>query len=232
MWAALGTVIAVATHGLRDRISRAQEQAAQLQERLRQLSVIEDRERIAGDLRDKVIQRIFAAGLTLQSTAMRIADQSMRGRIEETITDLDHAVVILRDTIFGLEHHREGRGLRHDITRLCGELELEPELSFSGPVDGALKPGAKDGLVDLLREALDLIRQQRLTPSLIGITAGEDAYTAVIQAVPVAGAAETNAASCFSGLREKATHAGIGIDIEPGPDSTRFAWHIPLPSGG
>jgi hypothetical protein len=141
LWAALGAVISVSAHGLRDRLHLAREQAARLQDRLREASIIEDRDRIASDLRDKVIQEIFAAGLTLESAAMRTADPDTRRRIDRTIDDLDHAVLILRDTVYGLEHRLEGRGLHAEILRLCEELSLTPELSFTGPVDGALNPG-------------------------------------------------------------------------------------------
>ena len=225
LWAALGAVISVSTHGLRDRIRRAREQAAQLQDRLREASIAEDRDRIASDLRDKVIQQIFAAGLTLESAAMRTTDPGMRRRIDQTIDDLDHAVLILRDTVYGLEHRLEGRGLRAEILRLCQDLNLAPELSFAGPVDGALHPGARAGLLELLHDALPLIRQQ-FVPTRIEITASGDSCTAVIEATPVAGA--TGASSEYFRLRNKAAQAGIGIDIEPGPDSTRFAWHVPV----
>lgn len=227
LWAALGTVLSVATHGLRDRIRRAREQAAQLQDRLREVSIIEDRDRIAEDLQDKVIQRIFAAGLSLQGAAMRVTDQHVRRRIQESVDDLDDAVVILRDTVYGLEHRREGRGLRAEILRLCEELHLAPELSFTGPVDGALPPGARAGFVELLREILGLIGQH-FAAIRIEITASRDSYTAVVEARPLAGAAGITAPSGFPGLRDKAAQAGIGIDIEPGPGSTRFAWHVPV----
>jgi hypothetical protein len=69
LWSALGALISVATHGLRDRIGRAQADRERLQDRLRELSVMEDRDRIAAELRDNVIQRIFAAGLSLQGAA-------------------------------------------------------------------------------------------------------------------------------------------------------------------
>jgi signal transduction histidine kinase len=227
LWAGLGAVISVSTHGLRDRLRDAREQAAGLQDRLREASIIEDRDRIAGDLRDKVIQQIFAAGLTLESAAMRTADPDMRRRIDKTIDDLDHAVLILRHTVYGLEHRLEGRGLHAEILRLCEELGLAPELGFSGPADGALHPGDRAGLLELLREALSVIGQQ-FVPARIEIAASGDSCTAVIEATPVAGATGTTAASEFSSLRSTAAQAGIGIDIEPGPGSTRFAWHIPV----
>lgn len=196
LWAALGAVISVAAHGLRDRVGRAREQAARLQDRLREVSVIEDRDRIAGDLRDKVIQQIFAAGLSLQSAAMRTADLHVRRQIEQSVGDLDHAVQILRDTVYGLEHRLEGRGLRAEILRLCEELHLAPELSFSGPVDGALPPGARAGFVELLRDALALIGRH-FVATRIEMTASGDSYTATVEARPSAGMPGITAPSEF-----------------------------------
>jgi signal transduction histidine kinase len=227
LWTALGAVLAVSTHGLRDRLRRAREQAAWLQDRLREVSIAEDRDRIAGDLRDKVIQQIFAAGLTLESAAMRTTDRDTRRRIDKTIDDLDHAVLVLRDTVYGLEHRLEGRGLGAEILRLCEGLDLAPELSFSGPVDGALHPGDRAGLLELLRDALPVIGQHSV-PARIEITASGHSCITVLEAAPRAGVAGTTASSEFSGLREQASRAGIGIDIEPGPDLTRFAWHVPV----
>ena len=60
LWGALGALLAVATHGLRDRIRRSQETTARLQERVGELMVVQDRERLAADLQSSVVQRIFA----------------------------------------------------------------------------------------------------------------------------------------------------------------------------
>ena len=226
LWAGLGAVLSVATHGLRDRIRRAREQAGQLQDRLREVSIIEDRNRIADDLRDKVIQQIFAAGLSLQSAAMRTTNPGVRRQIEKSVGDLDHVVLILRDTVYGLERRQEARGLRAEILRLCEELHLAPELTFRGPVDGALPPGGTPKFVELLRDALGLIGRH-FAPTRIGITADGDSYTATVEAQPLAAEAGMTASSELAGLRDKAARAGIGIDIEPGPSSTLFAWHVP-----
>ena len=227
LWAALGTVLSVAAHGLRDRIRRTREQTSRLQDQLREASIAEDRDRIAADLRDKVIQQIFAAGLTLEGAAMRTADEETRRRIARTVEDLDYAVLILRSTVYGLEHRQEGRGLQADILCLCEELKLAPELSFNGPVDGVLRPAARAGLLEVLREALTVIGQY-FAPARITVSASEDSYTAVVEATPLAGAAGIKAASGFPGLRDQAAKAGIGTDIEPGPGSTRFTWHVPV----
>jgi signal transduction histidine kinase len=227
LWSALGAVVSVSTHGLRDRIRRAREQAARLQDRLREASIVEDRDRIASDLRDRVIQQVFAAGLTLQSVAMRTTDQDMRDRIGKTIDDLDHAVVILRDTVYGLHHRLEVRGLRSEILRLCEELNVAPELSFSGPVDGALHPRERAGLFGLLRDALPLIGQH-FVPARMEITAGRDSFTVVVEATPLAGATGTTGLTV---LKDIASQAGFGLDIEPDPEATRFAWraHTTVP---
>ncbi|MBV8432544.1 MAG: hypothetical protein JO244_15375 [Solirubrobacterales bacterium] len=227
LWAVLATVISVAAHGLRDRIRRTSEQTAQLHDRLREASIAEDRDRIAADLRDKVIQQIFAAGLTLEGAAMRTTDEDTRRRIARTVEDLDDAVLILRSTVYGLEHRLEGRGLQADILCLCEELKLAPELSFNGPVDGALPLGTRAGLLEVLREALTVIGQY-FVPARITVTAGGNSYTVVVEATPLAGAAVMKAASGFPGLRDQAAEAGIGTDIEPGPGCTRFTWHVPV----
>ena len=65
-WAALAAMIALAGHGLRARIRRSRQQAALMQERLREMSILADRDRIASSLHDTVVQRLFASGLSLQ----------------------------------------------------------------------------------------------------------------------------------------------------------------------
>lgn len=103
---------------------------------------------------------------------MLTTDPGVRRRIEESVDDLDEAVVIVRDTVYGLEHRLEGRGLRAEILHLCEELHLAPELSFTGPVDGALPPDARAGFVEL-RDALGLIGQH-FVATRIEMTASRD----------------------------------------------------------
>lgn len=224
----LGVVVTIATHGLRDRIRRSQEETFRLQESLRELSLIADRDRIAADLRDKVIQRIFAAGMSLQGAAAMIADPQARRRVEASVGDLDHAVRLLRDAIFGLEHRLQGRGLRQDILTLCGELSPVPEISFNGPVDGALHPGTRAQLLDILHDALPVI-SQRAIPTRIGVTALDDSYLTVIEATFAPDAPETEEPAVeFSSLRDRASEASIHIDIGRIPGGARFAWEVPL----
>ena len=120
LFAALGTMISVATHGLRDRIAHSQRESARLHERLSEMTVQQDRDRIAAGLQDEVIQRIFAAGLCLQSAASLSTQPSVRRRVEAAADELDQVLRLLRDTVFGLEQRLHDRGLRQEITELCG----------------------------------------------------------------------------------------------------------------
>jgi signal transduction histidine kinase len=112
LWAALATVISVAVHTMRARIGRGEEERTRLEERLRVLSLLEDRDRIAADLQDKVIQRVFAAGLNLQGTAALIRQPEARSRVESAVDELDHVIRVLRDAIFGLQQRARGPGRR------------------------------------------------------------------------------------------------------------------------
>jgi signal transduction histidine kinase len=181
LWGALGVLISVATHGLRDRIGRSRRESARLQERLREVTVMEDRERIAADLRDKVIQQIFGAGLTLQGAASLTTQREVRRRIESSVADLDQAVRLVRAAIFGLGHRSPGRGLRQDVLDLCGGLDPVPEVSFSGPVDRALNPGARAELLGLLRETLGVLGSESV-PARVSIAVGENSCQAVVEA--------------------------------------------------
>jgi signal transduction histidine kinase len=189
LWAALGTVVSVAAHDMRRRIRRSQAETAELQESLRELFVLEDRERIADDLQDQVVQRVFATGLTLQGAAARTSDPEVRRRVEASIDDLDHVLRILRNTIFSLEQRLMAHGLRAEIVELCSQLSPVPELSFSGPVDSALHPGIRGQLLEILGEALAHISQHFIA-ARIGVTADRSSYVTVVDAAARPGTAE------------------------------------------
>lgn len=228
LFAALGTMISVAAHGLRDRIAHSQRESSQLQEQLRELTVQQDRDRIAAGLQDEVIQRIFAAGLAMQSAASLSTQPGVRKRIEAATGDLDQVLRLLRDTVFGLEQRLRDRGLRQEILELCGSISPAPEVSFSGPLDGALHPGTGTWLVQLLREALVVIGPDAI-PARVGVTTDDKACLTVIEATARPHAADVDwAAREHDGLVEQAARAGGSIDLEPIPGGVRYALRLPL----
>jgi GAF domain-containing protein len=95
-------------------------QNARLHQRLQEATLLEERDRIARDLHDKVIQRLFATGLTLQGAARLSVRPEVASRLEQAVLDLDDTVREIRTTIFQLETSHRGRrpGLRADVLDL------------------------------------------------------------------------------------------------------------------
>jgi histidine kinase len=124
---------------LRDLTDRrlAEREADRARMHEQQLLVMGDRERIARDLHDRVIQRIFAAGLTLQGT-VAMARPAAAGRIEAVVGELDAAIKEIRDSIFTLQHARPaGAGLRAEIVALAagasGHSVTSPPSTWKAP---------------------------------------------------------------------------------------------------
>jgi signal transduction histidine kinase len=132
---------------------------SRLHARIGELGLAADRERIARDLHDTVIQRLFATGLSLQSVVPVLDDPEVRGRVEDAVRDLDATISQVRTTIFALEPpHTAGTGVRAQVLAVCSEgargLGFEPEVRFVGAVDRYIDPSVATELLATLREAL------------------------------------------------------------------------------
>jgi PAS domain S-box-containing protein len=134
---------------------RSSERALQQAEGV--VAIVQDRERIARDLHDTVIQRLFGAGLALQAVAA-IADDAVRPRIEATIDDLDATIRELRTAIFSLQDRTPApSGRRGRILQVVDDagtmLGFHPRLHMEGPVE-SIDDTTAEHLVAILREAL------------------------------------------------------------------------------
>jgi signal transduction histidine kinase len=191
--------------------------------------VLADRDRIAAELQNKVIYRVFAAGLTLQQAAALAAQEDVRRQIQSAVDELDQVIGVIRDTVFDLGPRPRGPDVRQDILDLCGQLSPPPEVSFSGPVGTGLPTQAGTQLLGIVRHALGLI-SEHATPARVDITAGPAAVTAVIVAaapLPPAGADFVSGAGAAM-LRARASQAGVQVEIQPAAEGSRFTWHLPL----
>jgi signal transduction histidine kinase len=129
-----------------------------LQARLRRAAVIEDRQRIARDLHDSIIQDLFAVGLSLQALTAQLTDEQMRSNLEEAASHLDDSITSLRRFIFDLRPPTPGvRNLKDELSELLGRLAVPYEASIgigvTGPVDDL--PGELvEDILQITREAV------------------------------------------------------------------------------
>ena len=132
-----------------DRVQALQDRAA--------MAVVSDRDRIARELHDVVIQRLFATGLQLQKSRSMTADHELQRRLDLTAHDLDQTIRSIRGTIFDLrEQPRQSlRAILRDlVARHALSLGFTPTVHLSGPVDHPLGPDAQDLVCAVLDQAL------------------------------------------------------------------------------
>ncbi len=131
---------------------------ARLHQRMKEAAILDDRERLAGDLHDRVIQRIFAAGLKLQAVAGSTDAEGVAKRLGVVISDLDDTIREIRSTIFELGLIGTEQGIRAQATMLLDELSdligIPVRPTFNGPVDTAISDEVAEHLLATLREAV------------------------------------------------------------------------------
>ena len=130
---------------------------AQAQRDRDMLAVLEDRDRIARDLHDLVIQRLFATGLQLQGMH-RLARPEHQQRISRAVEDIDTTIHDLRAAIFELQQHPDASSLRGDVQALVAEytepLGFRPQLICTGPIDTVVPATVRPQILATIRESL------------------------------------------------------------------------------
>jgi signal transduction histidine kinase len=155
---------------------------ANLLARVQELGLLEDRERIASDLHDTVIQRLFATSMSLQGASRLVATQPdlARDRVDAAVDDLDATVKQIRTAIFGLEGRRALLdGLRTRILALAleavGPLGFEPRVLIDGPVDTGTDDHVGAEVLSTLREALsNVARHAGATEVYVEVVVSDD----------------------------------------------------------
>lgn len=215
---------------------------ARLHTQLSELSLAEDRERIARDLHDTVIQRVFAVGLSLQALVRRAGDPAFVERLQTAIADLDETIRQVRTTIFALEPlpTSEG-GLRAEALAVCAHsarsLGFNPEVSFEGSLDGLPRNVATEVLATL-REALSNVarhaKAQRVEV-VLAASASEVGLAVVDDGVGIPPeladprAESTAGGRGLSNMRERAQALRGSFSVQRRErGGTRLDWRVPV----
>lgn len=207
-------------------------QLATSQRRTRELDVVTERDRIARELHDHVIQRLFAVGLGLQGTVPRVRDPEARRRLSEAVDDLQGVIQDIQTTIFDLNAAPPATSrLRQRIDEAIAELagtRLRTTVQFVGPlsvVDGTLADHAEA----VVREALsNAVRHAGASTVTVRIAVDDDLRIEVSD--NGRGIREEVARGGLTDLRQRAARAGGEFTIESAPaaDGTVVRWSAPL----
>ncbi len=206
---------------------------AAARDRTQLLTVLADRERIARDMHDQVIQRIFAVGLDLQGVVGRVHTQGVAQRISRCIDDLQGVIDEMRLTIFNLAHAHDKRGafsrrLQEAIASLTESRTLVTSTRMSGPVNvvtGDLADDAEAVVVEALSNA---VRHSGATSITIAVTVGDDLTLDIRD--DGCGISEDNLReSGLANMTQRARkHSGACAISTPPDGGTLVSWHAPI----
>ena len=197
------------------------------------LQVVEDRSRIARDLHDHVIQRLFAAGLGLQSLAS--LDREYAPALERHARELDAAISDIRTAIFALRENGGASSVARqrllDVTREFGSMfSVTPRITFSGPVDLMLTGGLADDVVAVVRESLaNAARHAQANGVDVSVVVSDADIAVCVEDDGVGIAADAPRSGGTANLAQRAQSYGGTFALEPGARSgTRMTWRVPI----
>ncbi|OYD71045.1 sensor histidine kinase [Rhodococcus sp. OK302] len=205
------------------------------QQRMRELDVLSDRDRIARDLHDHVIQRVFAVGLSVQGTLQRARSPEVQRRLKGTIDDLQDIIQDIRRTIFDLHASDDEvptlRSRLHSVVAAAtADTDLKVTLQVKGPLS-VVDPQMGDHIEAVLREALsNVVRHAEASAVIVTVDVQDDLTLTVADdgvGIPLGIRRRglnnlADRASELGGTFELRTTAGTG---------TTLAWSVPLPEG-
>jgi two-component system sensor histidine kinase DevS len=205
---------------------------ATTQRRVRELDVVTDRDRIARDLHDHVIQRLFAVGLALEATAPRSRESEVRQRLSEAVDELQGVIQEIRTTVFDLHGAAQGiTRLRQRIDEAVAQFGgsgLRTTVQYVGPlsvVDGTLADHAEA----VVREAVsNAVRHAQATTITVRVKVADDLCIEVSD--NGRGMPDEFTGSGLTNLRRRAEQAGGEFTIESTPTTggTLLRWSAPL----
>ncbi len=206
--------------------------AAYAQRDRARMVVLEDRERIARDMHDLVIQRLFATGLGLQSATRVAGHPYVQRRLSEAVDELDRAIRDIRQMIFAL-NQPDHELLTDEVHELAAgfvdALGFQPAVDIAGALDDVTGDLRLD-LIAVVREALSNVARHAQAHR-----AGVDIAVGAVLRVSVeddgVGYTDTGRQSGLANLRARAEHHGGSVVVIAPVDAlggTRLVWEVPM----
>jgi signal transduction histidine kinase len=201
------------------------------------VAVFEDRDRIARDLHDLVIQRLYATGLSLQGAISMISSPEVSQRVSVAVDGLDETIREIRTSIFALQTRQDTKppGLRSRILQVVdeatGTLGFAPALQLDGPLDEV--PGdVGEQVLGVLREALsNAARHSGASKVVVQVRAAAD-LTLTVQDNG-SGIKAGGRRSGLDNLQQRAVQLGGSFRIQSASGGgTELHWRVPLVAAG
>ncbi|MEV7398384.1 GAF domain-containing protein [Aeromicrobium sp. NPDC092404] len=202
----------------------------------RRVALLEDRSRIARDLHDHVIQRLFATGLSLQAVAAELAPADAH-TVTEQVKEIDASIAQIRQSIFALHRDPEvtSVSLRARVLEIVDRVESQdsssprPQVTFLGPVDLMADAPLTDDVAAVVTEALaNVVRHGQATNVEVVISAAAGRVTVEVTDDGI-GPGTSPRLSGLANLRSRADSYDGSFELEPGPEGgTQLVWSVPV----
>jgi signal transduction histidine kinase len=209
---------------------------SRLHRRVRELAVLEDRDRMARDLHDTVIQHLYAVGISLEAMAKEPAAAAMADRLTEQVSDIGDAIRQVRSSIYELGLDLGGLGVRASMLTLIRSLDpivgFNVHVTFAGPVDSVVSESVMENLLATVREAITNIeRHAGATTASVSLTV--DDGLCVLRIVDNGRGIDDSTVGTggmgLVNLRRRAEALRGTMDIEtPVGGGTALVWRVPV----
>ena len=197
------------------------------------LAVFEDRDRIARDLHDLVIQRLYASGMKLQGSIPMIDRPPVQERVSSVVNDLDTTINDIRQAIFALQARgKAAPGLRDKIMdvleEMTGPMGLTASLRLTGQLETGIPADVGEDMVHALREALSNAARHGQASS-VEVSIEADRELSLLVRDNGTGITNTSRRSGLANLAQRAEQHGGTLTVKPASNGgTELHWRVPL----
>jgi PAS domain S-box-containing protein len=199
------------------------------------LTLADERERIARDLHDTVLQRLFGLGLELQAVGMR-ADPLTADRLEAAVDEIDRIIRDIRTSVFTLGSSRRQGSLGQELAEVATQakrvLGFTPHLRFDGPVESLVSGEIRTELIATIREALgNVARHAHAHDAVVELSCDEQLVLRVLDdGVGLAADFQPGSGNGIPNLAARAAKLGGSCTVANRPTGgVELLWKVPLP---